>query len=446
MSRDQNRTKAFIDKLLIHKIKVYQSKEKYVVPVNQPQSRMVKNFFETYDKYVDSVYYDASAWSVSNFFNMKSRKLKNFNLGKEIKTTKDLINYPKASKSNYSYILDWDDYNAPAALHHLQKNNIVTYTAFKPFSIKVNETNEVKKFNYGSILIPVSKQKISAHELYEIIKTTQDTFQVPIVNSESGFSVDGIDLGSNNFRINKPVKVALVIGDGVSSYEAGEVWHLLDTRIEMPLSKIRLNQFSRISLDKYTTLVMVSGSYNQLNEKDLKKISDWVQKGNTLITIARGSSWVINKKIIKETLLEPKKDSVFSRKRYVDARENIGKERIGGAIISVDLDLTHPLAFGYRDFSIPVYKNNNVFVNKTKDHYSSVGIYSDNLHIDGYISEKNKRDHFDDTASLIVSRLGSGRVVIFADNPNFRGSWFGTNKLFLNAIFFGNNISVPTNN
>ena len=443
---DQNRTKAFIDKLLIHKIKVYQSKGKYVVPVNQSQSRMVKNFFETYDTYVDSVYYDASAWSVSNFYNMKSRKLKNFNPGREITTTKDLINHPKVKQSNYSYILDWDDYNAPAALNYLQKNHIVTYTAFKPFSIKVNQTNEVKKFNYGSILIPVSKQKISANKLYDIITTTQNKFQVSIVNSESGFSVKGIDLGSNNFRINKPVKVALVIGDGVSSYEAGEVWHLLDTRIEMPLSKVRLNQFSRVSLDKYTTLIMVSGSYNQLNERDLKKINDWVRKGNTLITIARGSSWAINKKLVKETLLKPTKDSVFSRKRYVDARENIGKERIGGAILSVDLDLTHPLAFGYRDFSIPVYKNNNVFIKKTKDHYSSVGIYSDSPHIDGYISEKNRNNHFDDTASLIVSRLGSGRVVIFADNPNFRGAWYGTNKLFLNAIFFGNNISVPTNN
>ena len=46
-------------------------------------------------------------------------------------------------------------------------------------------------------------------------------------------------------------------------------------------------------------------------------------------------------------------------------------------------------------------------------------------------------------ASLIVSSSGSGRVVLFADNPNFRGSWYGTNKLFLNAIFFGANISVP---
>tara|TARA_B110000467_G_scaffold27799_1_gene25042 strand:- start:27 stop:2519 length:2493 start_codon:yes stop_codon:yes gene_type:complete len=442
---DQNRTKAFIDKLLIHKVKVYKSKDKYVVPVNQRQSRMVKNFFETYDKYVDSVFYDASAWSMSNFYNMKSKKLKSFTAESEVLSTKDLVKNVKVNKSNYSYVLDWDDYNSVATLNYLQKNNLITYSAFKPFSVKVNETKSIKNFNYGSILIPVSKQKISSEELYEIIKTAQEKFNVPIFNSESGFSIKGIDLGSNNFRINKPVKVALVVGEGVNSYEAGEVWHLLDTRIGMPLSKIRLNQFSRVSLDKYTTMIMVSGSYNQLNKNDIEKINDWIEKGNTLITIAKGSSWAINKKLVKESLLEPTKDSIFSRKNYVNAAENIGRERIGGAILSVDLDLTHPLSFGYRDSSIPVYKNNNVFINKTKDHYSSVGVYSKDPHIDGYISEKNIKNNFKNTASLIVSKLGSGRVIIFADNPNFRGSWYGTNKLFLNAIFFGDNINVPTN-
>ena len=442
---DQNRNKAFIDKLLIHKVKVYKSKEKYVVPVNQTQSRMVKNFFETYDKYVDSVFYDASAWSMSNFYNMKSRKLKNFTTESEILSTSDLVKNIKVNKSNYSYILDWDDYNSVATLNYLQKNNLITYSAFKPFSVKVNETNSIKNFNYGSILIPVSKQKISPEKLYKIIKTAQEKFNVPIFNSESGFSIKGIDLGSNNFRINKPVKVALVVGEGVNSYEAGEVWHLLDTRIGMPLSKIRLNQFNRVSLDKYTTMIIVSGSYNQLSKSDIEKINDWVEKGNTLITVANGSSWAINKKLVNESLLEPIKDSIFSRKNYVSAAENIGRERIGGAILSVDLDLTHPLAFGYRDSSIPVYKNNNVFINKTKDHYSSVGIYSEDPHIDGYISEENMKNNFKNTASLIVSKLGSGRVIIFADNPNFRGSWYGTNKLFLNAIFFGNNINVPTN-
>ena len=442
---DQNRNKAFIDKLLIHNVKVYKSKGKYVVPVNQKQSRMVKNFFETYDKYADSVFYDASAWSMSNFYNMKSRKLKNFTTESEILSTNDLVKNIKVNKSNYSYILDWDDYNSVATLNYLQKNNLITYSAFKPFSVRVNEISEIKNFNYGSILIPVSKQKISSDKLYEIIKTAQEKFNVPIYNSKSGFSIKGIDLGSNNFRINKPVKVALLIGEGVNSYEAGEVWHLMDTRVGMPLSKIRLSQFSRVSLDKYTTLIMVSGSYNQLTKIDIEKINDWVKKGNTLITIAQGSNWAIEKELVKETLLETSNDSIFSRKNYVSAAENIGRERIGGAILKVDLDLTHPLAFGYRDSSIPVYKNNNVFINRTKDHYSSVGIYSKDPHIDGYISEKNMKNNFKNTASLIVSRLGSGRVIIFADNPNFRGSWYGTNKLFLNAIFFGNNINVPTN-
>ena len=441
---DQNRNKAFIDKLLMHKIKVYNSKGKFVVPVNQGQSRMVKNFFETHSKYVDSVYYDASAWSVSNIYNMKSKKLKSFFGESEIKSTENFIKNIKVNKSNYAYILDWDDYNAAAALNLLQKNEIITYSAFKPFSVKVNRTKSIKKFNYGSVLIPVSKQNISSEKLFSIVKEMQEKYDVPVYNSESGYSINGIDLGSNNFRINKPVKVAMLIGEGVNSYEAGEVWHLLDTRIGMPLTKIRLDQFSRISLDKYTTLVMVSGSYDQLDNKQIDKIKNWIEDGNTLITIAKGSSWAIDSDLINETLVKSKNDTTYSRKRYVDASEHIGRERIGGVILNADLDLTHPLAFGYHDKSIPVYKNNNVFINKTKNDYSSVAIYSEDFHIDGYISELNRKEFIPGAASLIVSNVGSGRVIVFADNPNFRGTWYGTNKLFLNAIFLGDNISVPS--
>ena len=337
---DQNRNKAFIDKLLMHKIKVYNSKGKFVVPVNQGQSRMVKNFFETHSKYVDSVYYDASAWSVSNIYNMKSKKLKSFFGESEIKSTENFIKNIKVNKSNYAYILDWDDYNAAAALNLLQKNEIITYSAFKPFSVKVNGTKSIKKFNYGSVLIPVSKQNISSEKLFLIVKEMQEKYDVPVYNSESGYSINGIDLGSNNFRINKPVKVAMLIGEGVNSYEAGEVWHLLDTRIGMPLTKIRLDQFSRISLDKYTTLVMVSGSYDQLDNKQIDKIKNWVENGNTLITIAKGSSWAIDSDLISETLVKSKNDTTYSRKRYVDASEHIGRERIGGVILNADLDLS----------------------------------------------------------------------------------------------------------
>ena len=104
-----------------------------------------------------------------------------------------------------------------------------------------------------------------------------------IKNNQDNQLTVGIDLGSNNFRINKPVKVALLIGEGVNSYEAGEVWHLLDTRIGMPLTKLRLHQFPNTSIDKYTTLIMVSGTYNQLNNKEIKNLDKMKLNANEFI-------------------------------------------------------------------------------------------------------------------------------------------------------------------
>ncbi|MEM6539986.1 MAG: M14 family zinc carboxypeptidase, partial [Bacteroidota bacterium] len=86
---DQNRTKAFIDKLLLHKVAVYKSSQGYTVPTKQPQYRMVQTFFETYEKYRDSVYYDASAWSVANFYNMDYASTSSLNLGEQLQSVDD---------------------------------------------------------------------------------------------------------------------------------------------------------------------------------------------------------------------------------------------------------------------------------------------------------------------------------------------------------------------
>ncbi|WP_282074233.1 M14 metallopeptidase family protein [Maribacter aquivivus] len=440
---DKNRTKAFIDKLLLHKIDVYRSGDSFTVPTQQPQYRMVQTMFETYEKYRDSVYYDASAWSVANFYNMKYKSVNALNLGDKITETKNLISISPVQKSEYAYVIDWDDYNAPAALVYLQKKGIVASSAAKLFSIKTK--TDTKKFNYGAVLVPVSLQKEDAAAVYKSIQEAQEKFEVPIYAVDSGLSLEGVDLGSGNISPIKKTRAVMLIGDGVSSYEAGEVWHLLDTRVHMPITKIPMRNFNKISLDKYNTMVMVSGKYN-LTEKQMSKIKDWTSKGNTLITIGSASKWVIEKKLVKEKLTKTEKDSteLAVRKPYVDARENIGKESLGGVILNVDLDITHPLAYGYRDSSIPVYKNNSVWLSPSKNSYATVAKYSKKPHIDGFITEKNMQENILNSASLIVSKLGSGRVVLFADNPNFRGSWYGTNRLFLNALFLGDKIKVPS--
>ncbi|MGB5435509.1 MAG: M14 family zinc carboxypeptidase [Maribacter sp.] len=442
-AHDQNRIKAFIDKLLIHKIEVYRSKDKFAVPTKQPQYRMVQTMFETYSKYRDSVYYDASAWSVANFYNMKYKPATSLDLEAQITTTDDLISVSPIQKSNYAYIIDWDDYNAPAALNYLQKNGLTISSSFKPFTAKVGAYS--KSLNYGALVIPVSLQKKDADAVYKLVKAAQEEFQLPMYAINSGYSLEGIDLGSPFITPIKKPKIAMFIGDGVRSYEAGEVWHLLDKRVHMPITKIPMRNFDKMKLDEYKTLVMVSGKYG-FSEKQQDKIKNWVNKGNTLITIGSASTWAIEKKLVKEKLIKPEKDTlaIAIRKPYVDAGENLGKESVGGVILKMDIDMTHPLAFGYHDSSIPVYKNNTVWIAPSKNEYATVGKYAATPHIDGFLTKENIEDYVKPSASLVVSKVGAGRVILFADNPNFRGSWYGTNRLFLNALFFGDKIKVPS--
>lgn len=439
---DPNRVKAFVDKLLLHKIDIYKSGNNFVVPTGQPQYRMVQTMFETYEKYRDSVYYDASAWSVANFYNMKYKPVTSLNLGEKVTSLDNLVKTTPISKSEYAYIIDYNDYNAVAALNHLQSKGLVISSSSKPFT--ANTSVGSQKFGYGALVIPVSLQKKDANAVYELVQQAQKKYHVPIYAVNSGYSLQGIDLGSRWISPLKKPKAAMIIGDGVRSYEAGEVWHLLDTRVHMPITKIPIRNFGRADLDKYNTLVMVSGGYN-FSKKQQEKIKNWVGKGNTLITIGTASKWAVDKKIVEEKLIEKEKDSTktVQRKSYVNAPEDLGKESLGGAIFKVDLDITHPLAFGYNDTSIPVYKNNSVWLAPSKNEYATVAKYAKDPHIDGFITKKNMEENLKPSASLIVSKLGSGRVVLFADNPNFRGSWYGTNRLFLNALFLGHKIRIP---
>jgi len=442
--KDPNRTKAFMEKLAMHKIKTYQTDTpgRYVVPVRQQQKNMVLSVFETYDRYRDSVYYDASAWSVANFYNMKYRRLTtNPSLEKTVVPNDALTNIKRnLQKSLYAYLIDYNDYNATAALHFLQKNGLTVATAFQPFSATTDGGNQ--SFNYGALMIPVSQQSKTSDEIYTLLQKAQQQFNVSIYATNTGFSTSGIDLGSRNMAATTPPKAVLLIGDGVNSYEAGEVWHLLDTRVGMPITKVLMHNFRSLDLNNYNTLVMVSGNYSALSNSQRETIRDWVSAGNTLITIARATSWAINNEIVTEKLIVKEDDSTETKRRnYEDSRPDNGKQQVGGAIFEVDLDLTNPLGFGYTDRKLPVYKNNNVWLAPSENGYRTVAQYTEDAHIDGFISDKNRVDFLKKSASLVISRIGRGRAILFADNPNFRGSWYGTNKLFLNALFFGNLIN-----
>ena len=437
---DKNKTKAFIDKLKLHDIKVLNNKEQFYVPTVQKNYRLVRSFFETHQQYRDSVFYDASAWSMANIYDIDySASNKDF-VGEEVDNIDELFEVNEFSESNYAYIIDSQDYNIPAVTYDLLNNEVFTSASFKPFTIQT--LTGTKSFNYGSLIIPLSVQKkLNSDELYEKMKSIQKKYDVNIYSVESGLSSSGVDLGSGYVMpLNKP-SAMMLIGTGVRSYEAGEVWHLLDQRVGMPITKVPMRNFDNISMDKYNVLVLVSGNY-KFSDNQIEKIKTWAENGNTIISIGSGSKLLIDKKIVDENLLEKEESNAMNYLAYGDARENRGKEQIGGVILNSIIDLSHPLAFGYENNSLPLYKNNSIWLKPSKNNYSSVVRYSENSLIDGFLSENNKAK-IKESVSLVVSRVGRGIAVMFADNPNFRGAWYGTNRLFLNAILLGDKIYIP---
>ena len=440
---DQNRNKAFWDLLLQHKIKAYQLKNDtkvgevsfkkgnaIFIPLNQPQSLLAKSIFDRPKTFADSVFYDTSTWNLALAFGLKHAEAKVLpDLGAALSEASLEGKTNEFVKSDYAYLIDWRDYNAAKTLYKLLEKEILVKVALKSF------VNGAKNWSHGSLLIPVQNQKIGSQELSELLKQVQNAANVEIFPVSTGFSSVGIDLGSNSFKTVIKPKAMVLAGLGTSQYEVGEVWHLLETKLDMPIAKVDINQFGRVNLNTYTHLVMVSGQYDAMNDAAIKKIKDWVKQGGNLITLKTASEWVIKKEISesKAITVEPEKDP--KRMNFEKLADAVGAKSTGGAIFEVNIDTTHPLGFGFESNSLHVYRNNNTFLEKSKNAVSTVAQYTANPWICGYV-HPSSLTKIANSAAIISESSGAGQIILFSDNPNFRGIWFGTNKLFFNALFF----------
>jgi hypothetical protein len=439
---DYNRTKAFVDLLQIHRVDVYEvpNSKQFYVPVAQDNHIMVRTIFENQIPYKDSSFYDASTWSLIHAFNLPYTEVKTaFVPGAKINAALNATK-PAATKSTYAYIVNNTDYNIHQFIFNLQKQGVIVQTATRPFSINIGSSD--KQFGYGTVVVSVQQQQLSSDKVFEIIQNASKEANVEVHSIGTGYSNSGIDLGSNYVRTLKKPEALMIIGTGVAASEAGEIWHLLDQRLSMPITKADILTFSRIDLTRYNTMIMVSGNYSLLDKSSVDKIKTWIQNGNTLITIKGGAEWAIKNGITKHKLIT---DSVFSSTRqfYDRAVEIEGAKALGGSIFKIDLDTTHPVGYGFTNKYVSVYKNGLTFFQKSTNPYNTVAQYLNDPVVGGYVHATTLKK-MRNNPSILVGQEGMGRVVLFADEPNFRGAWYGTNKLFLNALFYGSLINVPS--
>jgi hypothetical protein len=231
----------------------------------------------------------------------------------------------------------------------------------------------------------------------------------------------------------------MMVGTGINANEAGEIWNLLDQHFGMPITKVNMEQFGRVNLHSYNTLILPSGSYNALSEGQVNHLKDWVNRGGTIISMKNASLWLNQKGITKEEAVTVKEEKEPTSLPFNTRNDFEGAKEVGGSIYMAELDLTHPISYGYHRKNLPVYRNTDIFIKPSADKYLTPIKYTANPHLGGYISKSNL-EKLKQSAGVVISSVGQGRVVHFFDSPNFRGAWFGTNKLFLNALFHGDNM------
>ncbi|HSR53298.1 MAG TPA: M14 family metallopeptidase [Acidobacteriota bacterium] len=412
----------------------FKAGEAYVVPLDQPQIRLIKALFEPMTEFNDVLFYDVSTWVLPMAFDVDHASWEaglSGLLGSEVEQPQ-LDGGGVEGQSDYAYLMRWGGFFAPRALYRLLQAGLYPRLAVAEFEARVE--GGLRSYPAGTVIIPLNPRDAQAsmtpQQARNLLQDIARQDHVVFEAAQGGLTPSGADLGGPSMEVIPKPSVALLSGSGTSAYQVGQVWHLLNERMGLPVTLLDMEDFDNADLDDYNTLVLVSGFYGRLNADKLK---GWVRAGGTLIAIHNAARWAVEQELVTGKLFEPEDQP--EDVPYDQVRRQRGAQVIGGSIFEVELDTTHPLAFGYGP-RMAFFRNHTSFFEVSQQPGVTVASYTDSPLLSGYVSQENLQA-LAGSAALLASRSGGGRVVLFADDPTFRAFWYGTSGVFLNAVFFG---------
>lgn len=411
----------------------------YVVLLDQNQYRLIKSVFDPMTTFNDNSFYDVSSWHFPSAFGVRYKALDK--LANLVGDKVEKPNFPAGTfhggDDDLAYLFRWEDSLAPRAAYRLAKAGVRMRFAMRPFQSEVN--GKTMSFSQGTIAIPMGLQELPREKVVAALKQAAAKDALQVYGIGTGLTPGGPDLGSGSFRELKLPQVGLLAGNGTTSYAVGELWHLMDNRMDMEVSLIRGEHLQFFDLSRYSHLVMPSGSYGNLDGKDLEVLKAWLQQGGVLVGFRDAVNVLKDKQLVN---VEFKKPELKNEPRlpYGDRSANRALQRIAGTTFRANVDVTHPLGFGYGSGDIAMFRTNTLFMDLDKNPYANIVQYTGEPLISGYVSKENL-EVIKNSAAMISQRNERGLVVVMADAPNFRGFWQATNRLYLNTLFFGQSLT-----
>jgi len=398
------------------------SESDVIISVDQQDKVLLQVLMDPTTSIEDSLTYDITAWSLPRAFGVEAYA-SSTPVGQDTYTPRRSAN--ELQDNAYAYLLPWNSLADARFLAAVQAAGLRVRVSQGEF------TADGRDYKRGTLLI-LRGENDDVANYEEIVRREATKHSVDIYSVQTGWTEKGPDLGSGQMSYIRDAKIAVLTGDGISSYSHGEVWHLLEQELGEDVTVMKTSQISSHVLHDYTCLILPSGRYSSISEDQWSHIRSWVSQGGKLIGI--GGAYRSMSTLSGFDMDDGDDEEEEPRDiRFADQERDYLRSSIPGAIFATRMDDTHPLSYGIGSTYYSLVTGSAGV--PRQDGAWNVTKWSRSDALFGFAGSK-AIDLMDGKSLHLAQRIGGGQVIYLTDNPLFRSFWYEGKLLVCNAIYF----------
>ena len=447
----------------------------------------------------DYRFYDITAWTMPLAFGIDAYWTEETaNINSSAVTPEYLENARRGTvngRAQIAYIIPYDTDGAGAMAIRLLKEGFRVNCAIRTMNAGG------RNWSRGTFVVRVTRNPETVHDA---VNRLARELGVNVTAVNTGYTEEGdTPVGGENVYSLKQPKIAMIADEGIDQTSFGSIWWMLD-RYGIQFTPMTIQNARGGGLKNYNILIMPDGAagryHSSFGKPGIDALKEWVQNGGTLITV-RGASvfaalkdvGLTSSKLVGSEDDEEKgkipEDAETDRRKQVETQPsptptprrsenkrtepeplptpdnrtdkqdwqppvlppiaspsaNAGKVPVAipGAIMRARVDRTTHLTYGLEQDELPVLLSSGYFFRFSKEG-TNVLIYDAKptkpLTISGFVWEGNTEKLLRGTAALIDEPNGAGHVILFADEPFFRGIFRSLTRPFFNAMLLSHTL------
>ncbi|MDQ3068884.1 MAG: hypothetical protein M3R55_04040 [Acidobacteriota bacterium] len=432
----------------------------YVIPMNQPQKRLLKALLEIEPAFTDEFlqtqrdkrreaeargervrdgFYDTTAWSLPLIFGVDAAWSSDAPLSVNMEAGDEIgaaITGGPAPVPRYGYLFDGSTYASMQLTSELLRKGHNLVIATQPFSV------QGRQFDRGAVLLRVERNGAA---MPADVAAAAGLRRVDLLRLDSARVAAGPDFGEDPFVETRAPRIAVITDEPTAETSYGASWFTLEQRLGLPFTAIKIEQLLGADLTRYNVIVMPDGAaaayQSALGEPGIARLRRWAQEGGTLVLIKGAAAFAARKGVewtaatLKRT--EQPVQMFFDEKPADKApMREVDLPRVPGAILRVKIDPQHWLGFGGGAETAATVSSNYAFAPGRTARIAAAYPDAGSLELAGFMWPESA-PALERTPYAWIERTGRGQFVLFADDPNFRATQLSTLRLFFNAVVLG---------